>query len=101
MGELRNWAKKKMEYIKLEDEETITCRYLGFKISPSRFEEDQETVKYLLEVGGIEKTFESRSATIALEFDRVNINDWIELTRHGLGNKTKYFIKRVGEKKEE
>ena len=95
MGQLNDWAKSKSGFLKLEDNESVKCVYNGFKIVPSRFEQDQETVQYLLTVDGQEKLFESKASSVAQSFDKLIEGDGVLIGRNGVGSKTKYVISKL------
>lgn len=92
MGKLKNWAREKSQFLRMDDGEKIYALYKGYKVVKSRFEEEEETVKYLLEVDGIEKILESRAIGTALAFDKIKEGSWVTITRQGVGNQTKYLI---------
>ena len=92
MGKLGEWAEKNRTYLKIEPGETVTVLFLGYKIVTSRFDPDEETIQYSLEVGGDPKVFESRSLALADAFDGVEKGSLVNITREGKGPKTKYTI---------
>lgn len=100
MGALNDWAKSKSNFLKLDENESVTVVYKGFKIVPSRFEQDQETVQYTMEVEGEDKFLESKANNLARELDKIEIGTSIVLTKTGSGNKTRYSIAKLGEEKE-
>jgi len=101
MGELKDWADKQSDFLRIEPGGTVEVKYLGYKIVANRFDVDQETVRYYFEVDGLEKTFESRSLKLAEVFDGLEIGSWVSITRTGEKSKTRYEMEVVGEDKDE
>jgi len=94
MGELGDWANKNSKFIVLDDGETITATYRGFKIGVNRFDVDKEIVSYNLEllIGGqaVTKSFQSGSGKAARFFDGIDEGQRVQITRHGTGTGTEY-----------
>ena len=92
MGKLAKWAKDNSEWLRIANGEKVIVKYLGYKIVSSRFEEDQETIRYVFDVDGIEKKFESRAFSLAETFDGIKEGTVVSLTRNGEGGATKYEV---------
>ena len=92
MGKLKKWAQDNSEWLRIADGEKVVVKYLGYKIVPNRFDDDQETVRYVFDVDGIEKKFESRAFALAETFDGIKEGTVVSLTRKGEGGNTKYEV---------
>lgn len=92
MGELRDWADSQTDRLVIEPGEAVLVKYLGFKVIPNRFDPKSTTVEYHLLVGEEEKTFTSRSGTLARGFDKIEIEGTAKILRTGEGSNTRYKI---------
>lgn len=95
MSDLKSFIETSSTFLHIADGEEVHCQYLGYKVVTSRFDPDVETVRYTFVVNGNEKTFESRSVTLAEAFDALAEGCFIILSRKGEGNKTKYEAKEI------
>ncbi|MDD5006375.1 MAG: hypothetical protein PHS93_08375 [Candidatus Omnitrophica bacterium] len=89
---LKDWADNHKFYIKLEEGEPLTCRFLRYQEFVDKDNEDREKVRYFLEVSGIEKTLESQSVKLAEEMSKAKEGDWVKITRKGQGRNTTYSV---------
>lgn len=92
---LKDYVKNKRKYIKIDDGETIQAVYQGFDIIPSKFNADEESVRYKLEVEDEVKPWDTSSAVVADEFAKLEPGQKVSITRVGSGTKTKYEIKNL------
>jgi hypothetical protein len=95
MNNLNDWAKKHRLYLKIEEGEPVTCRFIGFEEFVDKENDDKEKIRYHLEVGGDEKILESQSTGLAEEMSRAKKGGWIKLTRTGKGRQTKYAVETM------
>lgn len=94
MGDLGKWAKERSPFVILADDETIKAKYMGFKIVPNRFDPEKETVRYLLEVDGVQKPWENGQNAVARVMDALAKGTWVSITRtRESANKINYDIK--------
>lgn len=92
---LREYVKNKRKYIKLTDGETITATYQGYDFVPSKFNADEEIVRYKLEVDGEVKPWDTSATSVADEFSNIEPGQSISITRHGSGTNTKYEVSQL------
>jgi hypothetical protein len=92
VSKLKDWADKQSPFIKLEDNESISGEYVGFAFVPNHFDAKKETAQYNLIVEGEEKVFQSGSANVAYQFDKIKEGGVVTITRHGEGPNTKYTV---------
>jgi len=95
MGKLKIWADENSPYIMLADGESIIGQYVGYKMIPSHFDPEKEVVQYTLLIDGKEKFFKSGSNSVALQFDKMEDNAMVQITRQGEDRNTKYIITEV------
>jgi len=95
MGILKEWADEQSKWLKLADGESATVQFLSFERAKSSFDDDREVIRYSLEINGRSISLDSGSADLATALDATEPGSWIKLTRHGLGNKTKYTIEKL------
>jgi len=89
---LSDWAQKHKTYLKLEEDEPILCRFLGYEEFVDKENEDREKIRYFLEVNGDEKVLESQSIGLAEEMSKAKEGDWVKIKRTGKGRQTKYEV---------
>ena len=94
MGGLSDYVKRNSPSITLKDGESVEAIYRGHKIVPNRFNPDKETVAYNLETEFGVKKFSSSAFSLANLFDTIAEGTKIRLTRHGVGNDTKYDLEQ-------
>lgn len=93
MGELADYAKKMSRFLKFEEGEPVVVKYLGFKFVESQRDPDVELARFIFEVDGKEKFYETRSGKLCREFDKIEKGSWVEITRTGESFDTKYEVK--------
>lgn len=100
MGQLGDWAKKNSKTLILDDGETVEVVYEGFKIGVNPFDPEKEIVFYRLKLDGLDgpmaKAFKSTSGKAARFFDGIEFGTKVKITRHGVGNETKYEFAVLG-----
>jgi len=90
---LDKYARENSKYLMLTDGETFEGTYIGYKIVPSRFDPDKETVIYGLKYTTGETTnFQSSSTFVAKTLSKLSDGDTVKITRKGTGTNTKYTI---------
>lgn len=90
--DLKKWAFDHTLYLKLLEGEPVTCKFLKAEPFVDKEQDDQDKVRYHLEVNGSKKVLESQSIVLAREMAKVKEGDWIGLTRTGKGRQTRYEI---------
>ena len=91
MGELKEWAKSNSPFVKLDDGESLSGVYQGFKKNNFR---GSEIIEY--KIG--EKLLSSSSGKLAMRMDGIEAGTEIKLTRFGLGFETNYEVEIIGQK---
>lgn len=81
MGELKDMADKKGKWLKLNVGETIVAQYMGYKVVPSRFDPSEEAIQYHLKVDNIDKYWTTSSLSVMYQFDEVQIDDVVKISR--------------------
>ena len=95
MGSLADRAKELSPWIRLEDGETVTGKYLSWRETPSSFDPKKTIFQYELEVNGIAKYFNSGNKGIALIFDKLAKGSMVSITRKGQDRETRYVVTKV------
>jgi len=89
---LREYVKKRRKYIKIAEGETISAIYQGFDYVPSKFNPDEEIVRYKLELDGVIKPWDTSATSVAEDFSNLEPGQSVTITRHGSGTNTIYEI---------
>jgi len=92
---LKEYVKNRRKYIKVDDGETIEATYQGFDIIPSKFNADEETVRYKLEIEDEVKPWDTSATSVAEEFAKIEPGQKVSISRKGTGTKTKYEIEKL------
>jgi len=93
--DLKNWAFKHNEYLKLPDGVPILVRFISAEEFIDDKNEDREKVRYCFEVEGVEKTMESQSVGLAEQMGDYQPGDWCMICKTGTGRQTSYDVKKV------
>lgn len=99
MGKLKDWAIKNAQYLKIEADVDIFFKFIGFESFVDKDNDDKAKVRYHVECGGFEKSFESQSIALAEKMDEFEEGDWVKLKKTGTGRNTKYEVSAVPEPK--
>ena len=95
---LKKFAFDKTKFLSLKDGEEIRIKFLSAEIVPSHFDNgESQSVRYHLDVDGVEKLLESSSGKLADQMSTMSEGDMISIERTGLGNNTKYAVTKVKE----
>jgi len=97
MGDLNDFiaeADRTSKFIKFTDGEPVTGIYKGAKLIKDSFNPDQETMEYILEVDGVEKTFNSKSVKLARQVAELKKDDKVEFVKTGLGFETNWYASK-------
>lgn len=86
MGSLSEWANKNSQWIKLNDGDSYSGIYGGFKIGDYK---GNEVIEYKIN----DKILSSTSKQLAVKMDRVPLGATMTIIRFGTGPDTKYSIK--------
>lgn len=95
MGKLSDWATEQSPFIKLQDGESVEGVYKGFKFVDDPFNPDKQRVRYLIEVNGAVKHWETSSGIVAKRFDEINKETRVKITRFGEAFNTKYQVEVI------
>ena len=93
--DLKNWAFKHNEYLKLPDAVPVLVRFISAEEFVDDKNEDREKVRYCFEVEGIEKTMESQSVGLAEQMGDYESGDWCMICKTGTGRQTSYDVQKV------
>ncbi len=94
MGTLATRAKELSPFLTLDDGESATGKYIGWKEMVSPFDPKQILFQYELEVAGNQKFWKSGNKKIALFFDKLKKGDFVKITRNGLDRDTRYTVEQ-------
>jgi preprotein translocase subunit Sec63 len=92
MTDLKDWANRHSEYLKIGVHETVLCRFIKAVEFTDHENEDREKIRYYLEVDGVEKKLESQSVSLAEQMAKINPSEWCTVTRKGEGRQTTYTV---------
>lgn len=95
MGDLGKWVSDSSPYLRLKDGESVEAVYVGFKMIQDTFNPEKEKVRYILEVDGQTKYFDSGSTKVALVFDDVSEGQEVKITAKGMARDRKYTVEVV------
>lgn len=81
MGQLSDLAKERTPYFTMELGETVRGIYKGFKMVPSTFDPEKDNFRFIIEVNGKNKFWDTSSNKIALVFDKIPEGSVIDVTK--------------------
>lgn len=95
--DLNAYIKANMKYLKIDDGESFTEEYQGYKIIPDNFNPGQSTIAwdFKLDTGNL-VPWTNGTSRVAKAMAEFKPGDKLQVTRSGLGPKTSYDIKKVG-----
>jgi len=100
MGALTKWAQDNSPFLKIPEGEYVSVIYRGYKEVEDQRNPGEMKIRYILELNGKAKWFESRSGRIAMIFDSIVEGQEVVITKTGEGNKTRYEVEVPGKEKE-
>lgn len=89
MGNLKHWADKQSNFIKLTNDQIFSGQYLGYEESSFN---GQPTINYKFNVLGENKTLSSGSTRLAREMDKVKPKDHVNIKKFGEGFNTSFEV---------
>lgn len=98
MNDLENFvneADKKSAYIKFEDSAPVVMTFIVAELVDDQFAPGSKTIRYTVEVDGVNKSFNSKSAGLARQMKKVEPGTEIEISKSGSGFKTKWTVTPV------
>ena len=96
MGQLAKWAQDNSPFLKIPDGGEVTVIYRGFKEVEDQRNPGEMKIRYILELDGRPKWFESKSGRIALIFDTIEEGEEVVISKTGEGFKTRYEVEVPG-----
>jgi len=99
MGDLADWAQKHSPFLKIADNSEVLVMYKGYKEIEDNRNPGQMKIRYIVELDGDDKWFESAAARVAMSMDSVQEGEFIKIKKEVKGSQTRYFVET--EKKEE
>jgi len=101
MGELQKIVQKRSPYLNLEAGQSVEALYKGYKLVPSQFDHEKEVFRFMLEIGGETKYWDTGSNRVALVFDTCVEGDLVTITKSLVEKNGKdsvsWEVKKVGE----
>ena len=92
MGELAKLAQKISPFLKIADNESVDVIYRGFRMIEDNFNPGKQKVRYIVELDGEEKNFDSGSARVMLSFDTCLEGDLVRVKKEVVNDKTRYSV---------
>jgi hypothetical protein len=92
MGELAQLAQKVSPFLKIVDNDYVDVAYKGFRMIEDNFNPGKQKVRYLVELDGEEKYFDSGSARVMLSFDTCLEGDIVRIKKEVVNGKNKYSV---------
>lgn len=90
---LNDYVKDNSKFLRLEEGETFEGVYVTFKVVPSKYDPEKETVIYKLRYPDDKETyFQTASVAVAKTLGKFKGGEKIKIKREGSGTNTKYFI---------
>jgi len=93
MGKLAGFIKTSKTFVDFKNQAAHTFKLLDVEIVPNKFGEG-DTVKYLVEEDGVNRTFTSQKLALAEAMDDM-IGKTVRVTRTGSGNKVDYKVEEI------
>ena len=81
MGALADEVKKRSPYLILEAGESVEALYKGFKLVPSQYDPKKENFRFLLEINGETKYWDTSSSKVAMVFDGCEAGDIVTISK--------------------
>ena len=81
MGELQKIVQKRSPYLNLEAGQSVEALYKGYKLVPSQFDHEKEVFRFMLEIGGETKYWDTGSNRVALAFDECVEGDIVTISK--------------------
>jgi len=95
---LKDFAKSKSMFFKLNDGEERIVRFISAEVIPNSFDGGKTTLaRYHVEVDGIEKLWDRPSLKLADQMSKIPFGVLIRIRRKGQKNQTVYFIEEIKE----
>lgn len=92
---LKQWAKENSKFLKLEDNESVQVKYMGYVMSLNKDGDEIPAFKFQGKDGKT-KILQSRSSNLCSKFDenegQFKKGDDLILTRKGMGQQTTYDV---------
>jgi hypothetical protein len=92
MGRLTTWAQNNSPFLKVPDNGEVIVIYKGYKEVDDSRNPGATKIRYIVELNGQEKWYESASARVAMCFDSIKEGEEIFIKKTVDGNKTRYDI---------
>ena len=90
---LEQFAKENSKFLRLENNETFTGKFVSYKIAPSEFDPEKEVVLYTLEAPtGRKVIWKTGSSGVAKRMGQLAPGSTITITRRGTGTQTQYRV---------
>ncbi len=98
MGKLTDWAQENSQFLKVPDNGKVEVIYKKFAIFDDSRNPGAQKVRYIVEVNGKDKFFESASGKIAVFFDSIEAGDDVTIERNIEHGKVRYsaYLTNVG-----
>lgn len=87
MGELNELAKKQSKFLQLDVGESIEAKFVDYKIIPSQYDPEKETVQYRLSIDGKDKFWTNGSGTVMQAFDEIPKGNIVRISRNEMLDK--------------
>ena len=92
MGDLKTWARENSPFIRLNDGDSETGIYKGWKEVADAYNPGKVKIRYSIEIGGKIKTFDNGSSAVAMQFDTAKEGDLVKITAHGTDMRKRYTV---------
>lgn len=101
MGKLADWGQKHSPFLKIADNSEVVVMYKGFKEVEDSRNPGETKIRYIVELDGDDKWFESASARVAMSMDTIKEGEFIKIKKEVKNNQTRYYVEAAFEKEEE
>jgi len=81
MGALADIVKQRSPYLRLEAGESTVATYKGYKLVPSTYDPENEVFRFMLDIGGETKYWDTGSNKVAMVFDECKVGDVVKITK--------------------
>lgn len=101
MGDLSKWAQKVSPFLKIADNEEIVVVYKGYKEVEDSRDPEKTKIRYIVELDGDDKWFESASARVAMSFDTFKEGEMVKIRKEVDGKQTRYYVELAFKEEDE
>ena len=93
MGKLAKWAQKRSPFLRIPDNSEVEVIYRGWKEVENSNKPGEMIIRYIVEIDGQQKYFESSASRVAMSFDTIFEGEKVIIERKVEGGRIRYYVK--------